>query len=213
MILLNKQNILMSNLIHEVNRHLTNDVVIQLTKQLGAQDPNQVKKASLGIAELLLDAISRNANNQQRGGGLYGAIKKDHDGGILGDLLGVFTGKQKVNNPSTMNGEGIITHLLGQRQIEAAQIVSQSTGLHIFKSGVLMQLLAPVIMGVVGQTQRSSGLDLGGLAQILLGGGKQQSPAQGGNSGGGLFSKVLDMDGDGSMMDDLLNIGMKILKK
>ncbi len=202
----------MNNLLNEVNRHLTDDVVIQLTKQVGAQDPNQVKKAALGISELLLDAISRNANNQQSGGGLFGAIKKDHDGGILGNLLDVFTGKQQVSNSSTMNGEGIISHLLGQRQIEAAQLVSQSTGLHIFKSGVLMQLLAPVIMGVVGQTQRSGGLDLGGLAQVLLGGG-QQSSAQTSSSGGGLLSKVLDMDGDGSMMDDLLNLGMKILKK
>ena len=37
---------------------------------------------------------------------------------------------------------------------------------------------------------------------------------KGGTKGGGsIFTKLLDMDGDGSMMDDLLNIGMKILKK
>ena len=202
----------MNHLINEVNRYLSDDVVIQLTRQVGAQDPNQVKKASLGVAELLLDAISRNASHQDTGGGLFGALKKDHDGGILGDLLGVFTGRQQVNNQSTMNGEGIINHLLGKRQLEAAQVVSQATGLHIFKSGVLMQLLAPVVMGVVGQKQRSGGLDLGGLAQILLGGGQAQQQQSSGNAGG-IFSKVLDMDGDGSMMDDLLNIGMKILKK
>jgi len=30
-----------------------------------------------------------------------------------------------------------------------------------------MQLIAPVIMGVVGQTRKSSGLDLGGLAKVF----------------------------------------------
>ena len=204
----------MQNLINEVSRHLTDDVIIQLSKQLGAQDPNQVKAASQGISELLLSAISKNANHQETGGGLFGAIEKDHDGGILSDLMSVFSGKKKAQSARTTNGTGIVNHLLGKRQLEAAQIISQMSGLDIFKSGVLMQLIAPVIMGVVGQKQKSKGLDLGGLAQILLGGG-QQAPQQApqARSAGGAFGKLLDMDGDGSMMDDLLNIGMKILTK
>lgn len=205
----------MRNLMNEASRHLTDDVIIQLSRQLGAQDANKVKKASQMISEILLNAISRDASSQQRGGGLMGAIEKDHDGGILGDLLGVLGGKKKVNNASTMNGVGIINHLLGKRQLEAAQVISQNSGLDIFKSGVLMQLIAPVIMGVVGQKQKSSGLDLGGLASILLGGGQKQSAQPSSNSGGlgGMFGKLLDMDGDGNVMDDLLNMGMKILKK
>jgi len=201
----------MRNLFGEVSRHLTNDVIHQLTRQVGARDPQQIQNAAHMASELLLHAISNSANHQQRGGGLFGAIEKDHDGGILGDLLGVLTGAKQVNNPKTMNGEGIVGHLLGNKQLEAAQIISQKTGLNFFKSGVLMQLLAPIIMGVVGQERKSGGLDLGGLAKILLGG----AQAAGGQKqqGGGLFGKLLDMDGDGSAVDDLLNIGMKILKK
>lgn len=198
---------------NEMNRHLNDDVIIQLTRQIGAQDPNMVKKAAAGISELLLQAISNNANHQERGGGLFGAIQKDHDGGILGNIMGVLSGQQKVNNPSTTNGEGIVNHLLGNRQVEAAQVVSKMSGLNFFKSGVLMQLIAPIAMGVVGQTQKSNGLDLGGLAQILLGGGGNQQAPQSGGGGGSIFKKLLDMDGDGSALDDLLNIGMKILKK
>lgn len=203
----------MSNLLNEVSRHLTDDVIIQLSRQLAAQDPNQVKRASQGISELLLNAISRSANNQEKGGGLFGAIERDHDGGILGNILGVLSGQKQTNNAKTTNGQGIVSHLLGKQQLEAAQIISQMSGLDIFKSGVLMQLIAPIIMGVVGQTRKSSGLDLGGLAKVLLGGGqKQQSTSQGGNLGG-VFAKLLDRDGDGSVMDDLLNMGMQILKK
>ena len=202
----------MSNLINEVFRHLTDDVIIQLSKQIGAQDPNKVKRAAQGVSELLLDAISRNAQHQERGGGLFGALKNDHDGGILGDLMGVLGGQRKTANPSTTNGTGIVNHLLGKRQLEAAQIISQMSGLDIFKSGVLMQLIAPVIMGVVGQKRKSNGLDLGGLAKILMGGGQQQGGGQS-SVGGGLLGKLLDRDGDGSMMDDLLNMGMQILKK
>ncbi len=203
----------MTNLINEANRVLNDDVIMQLSRQIGAQDPNQVKKATQAISELLLNAISKNAGNQSSGEGLFGAIKRDHDGGILGDLMGVLTGNKKANNPKTTDGTGIINHLLGKRQLEAAQIINQVSGLDIFKSGVLMQLIAPVIMGVVGQQQKSSGLDLGGLASILLGGGQQQQQQQQSQSNTGIFAKLLDLDGDGSVMDDLLNIGMKILKK
>lgn len=203
----------MNNLINEVGRHLNDDVIRQLTRQLGALDPNQVKKAAQGVVELLVQAISRNANNQQSGGGLFGAIEKDHDGGILGDLMGVLGGKTQVNNPKTMNGEGIVRHLLGNNQLEAAQVIGQMSGLDIFKSGVLMQLVAPVVMGVVGKQQRSKGLDLGGLAQILLGGGNQGGQTSQKSAGATIFEKLLDRDGDGNMMDDLLNIGMNILKK
>jgi len=199
-------------MIKEVQRHLNDKVIMQLTNQLGAQDPNHVKAAAQVSAEILLSAISRDAGNQKRGGGLYGALKKDHDGGILGDLFGVLSGKKTPSNPRAMNGEGIVGHLLGKRQLEAAQVVSQKSGLHLFKAGVLMQLIAPVVMGVVGQKQKSNGLDLGGLAKGLLGGGQQQQRQQRQPSGGG-FGKLLDLDGDGSAMDDLLNIGMKILKK
>ena len=114
-----------------------------------------------------------------------------------------------------MNGEGIVSHLLGNKQLEAAQVIAQMSGLDIFKSGVLMQLIAPVVMGVVGQKKQSNGLDLGGLANILLGGGQgqQQQQQQQGGGLGNIVGKLLDQDGDGNMMDDLLNIGMKMLKK
>jgi len=202
----------MSNLMNEIARHLNDDVIIQLSKQLGAQDPNQVKRAAQGISELLLNAIAKNANNTQSGSGLFGAIEKDHNGGILGNLMDVLGGKKKVQNPKTMNGTGIVNHLLGKRQLEAAQVIQQMSGLDIFKSGVLMQLIAPVVMGVVGQTQKSSGLDLGGLAKVLMGG-QQQQQQQGGGLLGGVLGKLLDANGDGNMMDDLLKAGMKILQK
>ena len=205
----------MSNLLHEVQQHLSDDVIMQLSRQVGAQDPNQVKQAAFNTAELLLNAISRSANNQDKGSGLYGAIEKDHDGGILGNLMGILSGQSAVSNPRTVNGEGILNHLLGKQQLEAAQLITQSSGLNIFKSGVLMQLIAPIVMGVVGQTRKSSGFDLGGLAKVLMGGAQQQQQQQQSQGGGlgNLVGKLLDRDGDGSMMDDLLSMGMKMMQK
>lgn len=87
---------------------------MQLSRQVGAQDPNQVKSAAFNCAEILLNAISRNENNQDCGSGLYEAIEKDHDGGILSNLMGILTGQQAVENKKTMNGECIVSHLIGK---------------------------------------------------------------------------------------------------
>ena len=48
----------MSNLINQVHQHLNDNVIIQLSKQIGAQDPNMVKKAAGGVTELLVEAMS-----------------------------------------------------------------------------------------------------------------------------------------------------------
>ena len=183
---------------------------MQLTRQVGATNPNQVGQAAKAVSEILVQALNNSTQDQQRGSGLLGALERDHDGGILGDLMGVFTGQKSVNNPKTLNGAGIVNHLLGQNQVKAAQIVQQASGLDFFKSGVLMQLIAPVVMGVLGQSQKSSGFDLGGLAKVLMGG-AQQSTQQ--SAGGGILQSLLDQDGDGSMMDDLLGMGFKYLTK
>lgn len=200
----------MSNLINLVSQHLNSDVIMQLTRQVGATNPNQVGQAAKAVSEILVQALNNSTQDQQRGSGLLGALERDHDGGILGDLMGVFTGQKSVNNPKTLNGAGIVNHLLGQNQVKAAQIVQQASGLDFFKSGVLMQLIAPVVMGVLGQSQKSSGFDLGGLAKVLMGG-AQQSTQQ--SAGGGILQSLLDQDGDGSMMDDLLGMGFKYLTK
>lgn len=200
----------MSNLINLVSQHLSGDVIRQLTQQVGATDPNQVGKAAMAVSEILVQALNNSSQDQQKGAGLMGALERDHDGGILGDLLGVFTGQKAVNNPKTLNGAGIVSHLLGENQVKAAQIIQRASGLDFFKSGVLMQLIAPVVMGVLGQSRKSNGLDLGGLAKVLMGGG-QQATRQ--STGGGILQSLLDQDGDGSMMDDLLGMGFKYLTK
>ena len=73
-----------------------------------------------------------------------------------------------------------------------------------------MTMLAPILMGALGKTKRQQGLDVGGLANLLTGTVTQQrQSAQ--NPTMGLVTRFLDQDGDGSIADDVANIGMKLL--
>jgi hypothetical protein len=103
---------------------------------------------------------------------------------------------------------------LGDRQEVAAQQISQSSGLNMGQIMKLLPILAPIVMSVLGRAKSSGGLDLGGLANILMGsaqnaqsggfgdligsvlggvigGGQQQQQPQQQQSGGDLFGQIL----------------------
>jgi hypothetical protein len=83
-----------------------------------------------------------------------------------------------------------------------------ATGLDASQSTQLLAMLAPLVMGALGQQQRQQGLDAGGLARTLAGArpqAAQQSPAM------GMLTQLLDADGDGSGMDELAEKGLGML--
>ncbi len=193
---------------------LSDDMLGQMSQQIGA-DKEQTAVAANGIFATLLGGLANNASTESGLASLGAALDRDHDGSVLDDLMGMVGGMMQDNNtanaPSALNGAGILGHILGDRQEVAAQQISQSSGLNIGQIMKLMPILAPIVMGVLGRAKSSGGLDLGGLANILMGsaqhaqaggfgdligsvlggvlGGGQAAPQQ--QQGGGLFGQIL----------------------
>lgn len=191
---------------------LSDGVLDQLTKQIGANDKQQTAAATAGIMNTLVGALAKNASNPEGAQSLSNALDRDHDGSVLTDLMGMFTGGGQVQqqNSRALNGSGILNHILGDRQGGAIDMISKLSGLDSGKTGNLMTMLAPLLMGALGKTKRQQGLDVGGLAGLLSGTVTQQRQSQQ-NPTMGLVTKFLDSDGDGSIVDDVANIGMKLL--
>ena len=61
--------------------------------------------------------------------------------------------------------------------------LSKASGLDFGAIAQLLPLLAPLVMGLLGRTQRQKGLDVGGLAD-MLGGERQQADSALGGLGG-----------------------------
>jgi hypothetical protein len=84
------------------------------------------------------------------------------------------------------------------------------SGLDAGTAGKLLENLAPVLMGFLGQQKRAGGLDAGGLAKML---GQERANATAQSSGAmGFISSLLDQDGDGSVVDDLADLASKFMK-
>jgi hypothetical protein len=194
-----------------LQNQLSDNLIEQLSQQLGGAPKEQTQVAAAGIMNVLMGAMARNAATPQGAEALNNALERDHDGSVLDnvmDLLGGGSSRSVNVNERALNGSGILNHVLGTRQSGAVDMISQMSGLNQNQTGNLMATLAPVVMGMLGKAKRENNLDAGGVAGILEGFTRQQ---QGSNPAMSLISGFLDKDGDGSIVDDVANMGMKIL--
>ncbi|MFN8440932.1 MAG: DUF937 domain-containing protein [Caldilineaceae bacterium] len=188
-----------SSLTGSLLQMLGGDVMNQLGAQLGA-DPATTQKAVGAALPLLMGALGKNASSTDGASSLLNALTKDHDGSVLNDLSGFVS-----RGGNLQDGNGILRHTLGSNRSGIESALSQASGLSADSTSNLLAMLAPVVMGALGQQTRQQGLDVNGLAQLLMGE-KQHATSQLGGLAG-----LLDMNHDGSILDEVVNIGSKLL--
>jgi len=170
----------------------------------GSTGQNQNKTGGLlSIAlPVLMKAMERNASTPQGAEGLIGAISGKHDGSILDNLGALFKGG--VDDNVKQDGSKIIGHILGNQRAGVEQVLSQKSGMDAGAVADTMKVAAPILMGVLGKQASQKGVnssgDLSGLLGGLLGGAGQSGPVTKEQT---FLEKVLDSDGDGSVIDDV----------
>jgi hypothetical protein len=201
----------MANLIDLLQSQLSDGLIDQLSNQIGAPK-QQTRTAADSILSTLIGGLAKNSANPSGADALAKALDNDHDGSLLDNLNDMIGGRQNANiNTRAANGAGILKHILGGKQGNAIDMISEISGLGSGKTGNLMAMLAPIVMGMLGKQKRSQGLDSGGLASILaqaMGAQKQR-----GGIATSLITNLLDRDGDGNVMDDVAQMGMSIFSK
>ena len=187
----------MAGLLDLLNSDIGKTLVSGASQQLG-QNKAQTTSALSAALPLILGAMKNNASPPQGAEGLLGALSGKHDGGILDNLSGLFGGG--VDDSVLNDGAGILGHVLGGRQPQVENALSQKSGMDANAVANILKTAAPILMGVLGKQSREKNVnnsnDLGGLIGGLLGGSsadKEQS----------FLEQILDADGDGSVVDDV----------
>ena len=176
----------------------------------GSTGTDQSKTSSVLTMALpvLMKAMERNASSPEGAEGLLGAIKGKHDGSILDNLGGLFGGG--VDQEVVDDGDKILGHVLGAKKAGVEQVIGQKSGLDAGSVGNILKVAAPILMGVLGkqaqQNNVNSPSDLGGLLGGLLGGNSNQQEQS-------FLEKILDADGDGSVIDDVAGMVLGSSKK
>lgn len=170
----------------------------------GSTGQNQEKTGGLLSMALpvLMKAMERNASTPEGAEGLMGAIKGKHSGGILDNLEGLFGGG--LTEEVTNDGDKILGHVLGSNRSGVEQVLGEKAGMDSGAVAEIMKVAAPILMGVLGKQANQNGIsssgDLSGLLGGLLGGASNTGATTKEQT---FLEKMLDSDGDGSVIDDV----------
>ena len=172
-----------------------------MARELGISEGDAARGAA-ALAPAVLGGFKKQAQTQPNGlEGLGGLLTQLGGTGLLENVLGP--------QPTDVNrGDAVLGQIFGSRDVSrtVAQDASARSGLD---PGLLKKMLPMLAMMVAGymSSQRGSGAaghagagsGLGGLLGGLLGGGGTQ-PGVGG------LASMLDMNGDGNPLDDILRM-------
>lgn len=176
-------------------------LVSGVVNQLGIKN-EQAQMAISAAVPVLMSALNKNASSGDAQN-IANALERDHDGSILNNLSGF------LNGGNFSDGMGILSHVLGNKQPQVENAIGKSSGLNSAQISQILAMLAPVIMGYLGKQKNEQGLDAGGLSSLL--GGFIGSASQNNQREMSTIEKLLDQDGDGSALDDAMDLGSKLL--
>jgi len=187
----------MSGLLDSIGSALGVDLQQQLGQQIGA-DPQKTSQAIQAALPMLLSGLNHNASKPDGAASLLGALQRDHDGSLLDNIGGLLGGNA---SGAAADGEGILQHVLGDRQEHAQQVIAKQSGVNPAQAATILAAIAPVVMGALGRMQRSQGLDANGLSSLLKDEHAATAEAQPGLMG--LASKLFSHEGADGLMKEL----------
>ncbi len=178
----------------------------KIASQLNVNAPEAKKGLSAALPSIL-EALSQNTATEEGAESLDRALAKDHDGSVLNNIAGY------LNNPNLSEGAGILGHLFGGNTQNVASAISKSSGMNEDSSVKMLQMLAPLVMGALGQVKKETNLNASGLNDLVS---MISSGLNSSNGNSGLMSVltgVLDSDKDGQIADDLLDLAGNFFAK
>lgn len=153
----------------------------------------------------LITALGRNAQSKDGAASLHQAITQDHDGSVI-DNLGSY-----LQNPDLKDGDGILKHALGGQRESVQAGLSQSTGLDMNTIAKLLQMAAPLVLGMLAKQQQQKQLSANDLAGLLDS--ERQQEAAANPDLMAMVSGLLDQNDDGSFMDEVQGMVGKLFKR
>jgi hypothetical protein len=192
-----------SSLLDIIATQLASGATQQISQQLGT-DPSATNQAIAMALPVLLQALAHNASTPKGATDLSNALQRDHNGSLLDDVSGYLA---SGDNQSV--GTAILGHVLGGKRGQVEDGIGQATGLDAAQVGALLNVLAPIVLAQLGKTQRQDQLTPTDLSNVLTQQTTQVQADPGAKLGG--LAGMLDLNHDGSIADEAMNIGGQLL--
>nr|WP_010133673.1 DUF937 domain-containing protein [Microbulbifer agarilyticus] len=154
------------NILDMAVRHLGSAGMSALGNALGLPADKSESAFSTGVGSVLASMMNKAGSESGLGSLMNMATKStEMDLSSPGD---VFADAGRMSSLQDVGGN-ILGALLGDKQAGVLNVISNALGLDSSKSGSLLKVAAPVVMSILGKLVKSKGLNLQGLASLLLG--------------------------------------------
>ncbi|WP_295798946.1 OmpA family protein [uncultured Microbulbifer sp.] len=154
------------NLLEMAVRHLGSSGLSALGKALGLPDGQSESAFSTGAASVLAGMLNK-AGSESGLGALLNMVTESTSLD-LSSPADIFTDPDKMTSLQ-QSGGSLLDGILGGNRDGVINTVAAALGLNGAKGGSLLRIAAPVIMSLVGKLVKSKGLNMEGLAALLLG--------------------------------------------
>lgn len=158
------------------------------------ESPEKVKSAMGMALPMILGALKNNARTPEGAENINRALQDEkHSGSVL----------DNITNGSLKSllgeGSGILGHIFGGKQGQIEQAVGSATGMDTGKVSQLLQMAAPVVMGILGNQVRKDHVDQSGIPGLI-------GSVMGSNSSHdqSLLETLMNADNDGSVVNDVV---------
>ncbi|WP_065754010.1 DUF937 domain-containing protein [Bradyrhizobium paxllaeri] len=152
-----------TNLVSAVMQFLTPDMIAKIASVLGL-DRNVTQKAISGAIPALLASLADVASTPNGARQLTNTLTQQS--ASIDSLKNLIGGSGQ--NLLQETGANMLSGLFGGGTLDAmAQTIGKFAGIGEGTSKSMLGMLGPVVLGMLGQQQRSAGLDASGLASLL----------------------------------------------
>ncbi len=186
-----------------------------IARELGISE-TQAANGAAALAPAILGGFKKQAQAQPTGlEGLGALLGQLGGGGLLDEVLGP--------QPTNVNrGNDVLGQIFGSKDVSrtVAKKASAETGLNPELLKKMLPIVAMLVAGYMAKQRGAggtappsrSGGGLGGLLGKILGGRGGRAGRGGQGSAGGGLASMLDLDGDGNPLDDILEMAGKVMR-
>lgn len=157
-----------TNLIDTTKSLLTPDVLSKVSSLIG-ETPAKTQQALGTVVPTLAGVACNEASTPGGASKLYNLVTNTQLPSDLHTNLGGLLSGGAATDGLLKTGSGLISSLLGDRAGAVANVLADTAGIRFSSASTLLNLAAPLVLGVLGRHLSTAGVGASGLSSLLSG--------------------------------------------
>ncbi|MFK7935957.1 MAG: DUF937 domain-containing protein [Saprospiraceae bacterium] len=161
---------MVDNLLKELQDGLGSQLIKQASSYLGEGEA-QTGAALSGILPTILGGLAKTASSGNGAASIFDMLTKNNmDGSLLNNIGSMFSDSNQSSSMMDMGGS-LLKMVLGggSQQSTIIDMITNFSGMKKSSAGSLMSMAAPILMSIIGKKVKGNGLNIAGLASLLMG--------------------------------------------